>query len=117
MPHVNLVGLSPYHPLYAEFQQFQFRSPWSGELIGWEWDQTDSPHRHAWINNASSKFRSLLIQQLKGVWEKYKVDAFHLDISHVVVNDANGLVEGLNSAQGQCADAQRIGRSAARRCF
>ena len=100
MPHANLVGISPYHPLYPEFQAFQFRSPWNRELIGWEWDQTDSPSRHAWINNASSKFRSLFVQQLKEVWEKYKVDAFHLDISHAVVNDANGLIEGLNSAQG-----------------
>lgn len=100
MPHANLVGISPYHPLYPEFQQFQFRSPWNGERIGWEWDKTDSPGRHAWINNASSKFRNLLVQQLKEVREKYKVDAFHLDISHVVVNDANGLIEGLNAAQG-----------------
>ena len=100
MPHVNLVGISPYHPLYPEFQAFQFRDPWSEERIGWKWDEIDSPKRHAWINNASSKFRNLFVQQLKGVWEKYKVDAFHLDISHVVVNDANGLIEGLNSAQG-----------------
>ena len=100
MPHANLVGISPYHPLYPEFQAFQFRGPRSGNLIGWEWSQTDSPHRHAWINNASSKFRNLLVQQLKEVWQKYKVDAFHLDISHVVVNDANGLIEGLNSGQG-----------------
>ena len=100
MPHANLVGISPYHPLYPEFQAFQFRDPWSEEPIGWKWDEIDSPKRHAWINNASSKFRNLFVQQLKEVWEKYRVDAFHLDISHVVVNDANGLVEGLNSAQG-----------------
>ena len=100
MLHVNLVGVSTYHPLYPEFQAFQFRDPWSGNLRGWKWDETDSPKRHAWINNASSKFRNFFVQQLKKVWEKYKVDAFHLDISHVVVNDANGLIEGLNSAQG-----------------
>ena len=100
MPHVNLVGISPYHPLYPEFQSFQFRSPWSGEPIGWEWDQTDSSRRHAFINNANSTFRNLLVQQLKEVWEKYNVDAFHLDISHAVVNDANGLIEGLSAAQG-----------------
>ena len=100
MPHVNLVGISPYHPLYPEFQSFQFRDPWSKEPIGWKWDETDNPKRHAWINNASSKFRNLLVQQLKAVWKKYRVDAFHLDISHVVVNDASGLIEGLNSARG-----------------
>ena len=100
MPHANLVGISPYHPLYPEFQAFQFRNPWSEEPVGWKWTEIDNPKRHAWINNASSKFRNLLVQQLKKVWQKYKVDAFHLDISHVVVNDANGLIEGLNAAQG-----------------
>ncbi|MCY3723508.1 MAG: hypothetical protein OXG97_14900 [Candidatus Poribacteria bacterium] len=100
MAHVNLVGVSPYHPLYAEFQKFQYRDPWTGKLRGWFWDQMQAPNRHALINLANSRFRNLLIQQLKNVWEKYKVDAFHLDVSHLVVNDANGLIEGLNAGQG-----------------
>ena len=100
MLHVNLVGVSPYHPLYPEFQAFQFRSVWDGDLIGWRWDELDDPRRHAWINNASSKFRDLLVSRFQEVWEEYQVDAFHLDISHAVLNDANGLIEGLNSAQG-----------------
>ena len=100
MPHANLVGISPYHPLYPEFQPFHIRSPWNGNPIGWYLERPTDPRRHAWINLASSKFRRLLVQQLKEVWEKYRVDAFHLDISHLVVNDANGLIEGLNSAQG-----------------
>lgn len=100
MPHVNLVGVSPYHPVYAEFQKFQYRDPWTGKFRGWFWDQMDAPNRHAFINLANSRFRNLLIQQLKNVWEKYKVDAFHLDVSHFVTNDANGLIEGLNASQG-----------------
>ena len=108
MPHVNLVGISPYHPFYPEFQSFQFRDPWSEEPIGWKWDEIGNPKRHAWINNANSKFRNLLVQRLKEVWEKYRVDAFHLDISHVVVNDANGLIEGLNSAQGNVLMHQQL---------
>ena len=100
MPHTNLVGVSPYHPLYAKFQNSQFRQPWRGNLIGWLWGETDDLRRHAWINLADSSFRRLFVQQLKEVWEEYGIDAFHLDISHVVVNDANGLIEGLNSAQG-----------------
>jgi len=100
MPHTNLVGVSPDHPLYAEFKKSQFRDEWSGNLIGWEWEQTESPHRHAFINLADSKFRKLFVQQLKEIWKKYRVDAFYLDISHAVINDANGLIEGLTAAQG-----------------
>ena len=45
MLHANLVGVSPYHPLYAtELQKFQFRDPWNGNLI---WmaigNETDAP--------------------------------------------------------------------------
>ena len=100
MLHTNLVGVSPYHPLYAGFQKSQFRDPWSGNLIGWKWEQTEDPQRHAWINLANSTFRKLFVRELKQVWEEYWVDAFHLDISHVMVNDANGLIEGLNAGQG-----------------
>ena len=100
MLHTNLVGISPYHPLYAKFQNSQFRDPWNGNPIGWRWGETDNPVRHAFINLADSSFRNLLVQRLSDVWKKYRVDAFHLDISHVVVNDANGLIEGLNASQG-----------------
>ena len=100
MPHANLVGVSSYHSLYGDLQKFQFRNPWNGNLHGWRWEQKDAPYRHAFINLASSVFRKILVQHLKNVWEKYKVDAFHLDISHFVANDANGLIERLNAGQG-----------------
>ena len=100
MLHTNLVGVSTYHPLYTELQKFQFRDPWNGNLYGWWWERTESAGRHAFINLANSTFRKILVQQLKNVREKYKVDAFHLDVSHWVTNDANGLIEGLNAGQG-----------------
>ncbi len=100
MPHANLVGVSTYHPLYAELQKFHIRDPWNGNLYGWRWEQPDAPYHHAFINLANSTFRKILVQQLKNVWEQYEVDAFHLDVSHEVVNDANGLIEGLNAGQG-----------------
>ena len=100
MPHTDVVGVSTYHPLYAKFQKFQFREPWNGNLMGWLWDEINNPRRFAYINLASSEFRNHFVQQLKKVWAEYKVDAFHLDISHIVVNDANGLIEGLNAGQG-----------------
>ncbi len=100
MPHVNLHGFSANHPFYAEFQKFQYRNPWTGNLMGWFWDRTDSPNRHAFMNPASAEFRRYFVQQLKEVWQKYSVDAFFLDVSALVVNDANGLIEGLNAGQG-----------------
>ena len=100
MAHVNLLGVAPYHPLYAEVQKFQFRDPWSGNPMGWFWDRTGAPNRIAAINPASAEFRKYLVQQLKEVWQKYGVDAFFLDVSSLVANDANGLIEGLNAGQG-----------------
>lgn len=101
MAHVNLIGVNADHPRYAEFQKFQYRNPWTGNLMGWFWDRTDIPrNRIAAINPASAEFRKYFIQQLKEVWQKYDVDAFFLDVSARVENDANGLIEGLNSGQG-----------------
>ena len=99
MLYMNLIAMSPDHPLYPEFQKFQLRDTWSGELIGWHWNTTH-PHRHAFINPASSAFRKIIVQELRSVWQQYSVDGFFLDVSHFVKNDANGLIDGLNSAQG-----------------
>ena len=100
MLHTNFPGVAPYHPLYATLQQYQFRDRWSGNPIGWFWDRIEEPGRHAFINPASSEFRKILVGQLMNVSQKYPVDAFHLDVSLIAKNDANGLIEGLNSAQG-----------------
>ena len=100
MPHVSLYDCSPFHPLYPELQRFQYRLPWNGELSGWLWDQIDNPERNAHISLASSKWRNLLVQEFKTLYERYNIDAFHFDVSHYVLNDANGLIEGLTSAEG-----------------
>lgn len=101
MAHVNLIGVNADHPRYAEFQKFQYRDPWTGRLRGWYWDRTDIPkNRIAAINPASAEFRRYYVQQLKEVWQKYDVDAFFLDVSSFVFNSANGLIEGVNSGQG-----------------
>ena len=100
MAHVNLIGVNADHPIYAEFQQFQYRNPWTGNLMGWFWDRTDAPNRIAAVNPASAEFRKYFVQQLKEVWQRYGVDAFFLDVSARIENDANGLIEGLNAGQG-----------------
>ena len=100
MLHTNFPGVAPYHPFYVELQKYQLRDRWSGTPKGWFWDRPEAPKRHAFINPASSEFRKILVQQLTDVSQKYPVDAFHLDVSLIAENDANGLIEGLNSVQG-----------------
>ena len=100
MLHTNFPGVAPSHPLYATLQEHQFRDRWSGNPIGWFWDRPEEPGRHAFINPASSEFRRTLVEQLTDLSQKYPMDAIHLDVSLIARNDANGLIEGLNSAQG-----------------
>ena len=76
MLHVNVHNCSPNHPLYQDFKRFQYRHPWTGKLSGWLWDDIDHPQRNAHISLASSRWRNLLVQEFKAVWEKYHVDAF-----------------------------------------
>ena len=97
--YADMHGFSPQNPLYPEFMEYQYRHPWTGELLGWLWD-TNHPHRNASINPASSAFREILVNEFKEVWDAYDIDGFFLDTSFYAINDANGLIDGLNSAQG-----------------
>ena len=100
MLYADLISFSVDHPLYPEFVRHQYRDTWTGELIGWKWDEPTDPHRHPFINPASSAFRQILVQELKAIWEDYDIDGFFMDASHAVINDANGLIDGLNAGQG-----------------
>ena len=107
MPAIIAHGFSPTHPLYPDFEQYQYRDTWTGELLGECWDAPLDPicdhpfhQRIAYVSAASRAYRNLLVQRLKSVWEEYGVDGFFLDANHFVINDGNGLIDGLNMAQG-----------------
>ena len=97
MPHANFLGCSLNHPRYPEFEKYQFRHI-VRENLGWE--GSTNQNSFAYINPASKEFREYLVAQLKKVTETYPIDAWHLDINHLTVNDANGLIDGLTAAEG-----------------
>ena len=97
-PHVHFNGVSPNHPLYPAFEKYQFRDPIRGWKLGWNWDNPATKYRLAYINPASKEFREYLVGQLKKVYETYPIDAWHLDINHLVVN--NPPIDGLTPAEG-----------------
>ena len=98
MLHASFLGCSTYHPLYPEFEKFQFRHPIRGHKLGWE--GRTNRESFAYINPASGAFRKYLVRQLKTVSDTYSIDAFHLDVNTFIKNDANGLIEGLTAADG-----------------
>ena len=109
MAHVNMLGVSEYHPLYGKFEKYQVRAPYTGEKTGWHWKiRHTNPDSHAFINPASSDYRKMFVDTLKNLWERYQVDAFHLDISSPVYNDKNGFIDGLTYAEGNILLHQEI---------
>ena len=95
--YAGMHDFSVAHPLYPEFIQYQYRDTWTGELSFW---RSGGEKRNALINPASSAFREILVNELKDVWDTYDFDGFVLDTSFYAINDANGLIDGLNSVQG-----------------
>jgi len=102
MPHVNYFGCDPKNPVFERFKAYQARDPLSKELLWWEWP-AEPPIKFAYINPASRAWRELYVARLKEVVTRCHVDAFHLDQTLCIYNDANGLVDGLNFFEGNVA--------------
>lgn len=102
MPHVNYFGCDPKNPAFELFKAQQARDPFSKELLWWEWP-AEPPIKFAYINPASRAWRELYVARLKEVVTRYHVDAFHLDQTLCIYNDANGLVDGMNFFEGNVA--------------
>ncbi len=100
MPRITFHGCSPNSPRYPEFEKYQFRHPIRGHKLGYKLDDPTYDYPTAYINPASKAFRKYVVEQMKALYETYLIDALHLDINTVVVNDANGLIDGLTAAEG-----------------
>jgi len=100
MLHVNYFGCDPLNPLFEKFKKSQIMA--GGELQWWLWppDPKTADIRFAYINPANSDWRKLLVERFGELRKKYPVDALHLDQTLCVFNDENGLIDGLNCAQG-----------------
>jgi hypothetical protein len=103
--HVELyfsaIGVDPANPAFGPLQAFQMKTPDTLQAIGWEWGSPPgSPHREAFISPAASTWRRLLLDRIQAVIAAVQPDAIHLDAVPNLVNDGNGLIEGMTSEQG-----------------
>lgn len=102
MPHVNYFGCDPKHPLFERFKPYQMRDPLTKVLQWWLWP-ADPPIRFAYINPASRAWRRLFVERMAELYRQYRVDALHLDQTMVILNDDNGLIDGMNCIEGNLA--------------
>ncbi|RKU12263.1 hypothetical protein C6503_17655 [Candidatus Poribacteria bacterium] len=100
MPHLAMFAIREAHPYYPRFEQYQARNPFTNRRMGWRWDDPTYPIRPAYINPASEDFRDMYVEEINLVWDMYDIEAIQFDISGLVINDNNGLVDGLTWAEG-----------------
>ncbi len=103
MLHVNYFGCTPENPDYEHLKQYHFRDPFSKQLMYWDWQRADPPIKFAYINPAARAWRRLFVQRMVELCRQLKPDALHLDQTLCIYNDANGLIDGMNSMQGNIA--------------
>jgi hypothetical protein len=99
--YFNAIGVDPANRAYGQLRQFQMKTPDTQQPIGWEWDSlAGNPTREAFISPASSAWRQLLLDRVQAVVSAVHPDAVHFDAVPNLVNDGNGLIEGMTSEQG-----------------
>jgi hypothetical protein len=101
MLHTNTLGVSPNNPDFNTVRDLQMKGADELELLGWEFDLPEGhPRRLAYISPSSSTYRRLYIERIRPMMEELRPDAIHMDAGAAIVNDGNGLIEGMNTAQG-----------------
>ncbi len=107
MLHTNAVGVATYNPAYASLSQFQLRDPETAQPLYWPWGlwPAGSPpppflQSYAFISPASSAYRSLFVGAMQSLMQTVQPDALHIDAGGIMLDDGNGLVEGMTSIDG-----------------
>ncbi len=103
MLHVNYFGVTPENPAYERMKRYHMRDPFSKQYYYWDWSRADPPIKFAYINPASKEWRRLFVQKMVEVCQQLHPDALHLDQTLVIPNDANGIIDGMNTMQGNIA--------------
>ncbi len=117
-PHCNACQMSPDHPLFFAARDFCTRGVADQRWGGWSWlpvkgwaafgpPQSYSlmPNRKDWnvlvnVHLAWSPWRRELTRSAARLIEQLGLDSIFVDVSHLIHNSDNAIVEGLSYAQG-----------------
>lgn len=125
MPHFNSIDMDPSHPVYAQIQDFKYRSIETKKLLGWSWYKGRGigvPESNVnRLNNRDKKvmvkihpglsmWRSILGDNiLKSVRELF-LDTVFIDVTLNTFNLHNCLVESMTSTEGMKRLIEHVGR-------
>lgn len=99
--HVNMNGCQMELPVYQEVKAYHMVNAINGKKHNEDFtDANGNSFKFAHINPASSEWRKIVIGNLVKAVEETGADSLHLDQSLLAYNDANGLVDGMTSLQG-----------------
>ncbi len=107
MLHTNIDGVSLDNQYFTAMSQFQQRDPGTGDLVYWPfgvWPAGPPPPAYilvyAFLSPAASAWRSLYLQSIDNAIQTVQPDALHLDAGGIMLNDGNGLIEGMTTIEG-----------------
>ena len=99
MVSVNFLGVfASDKATFEMFEKYQLKNPKSGG--GSASRAPGDPGYHIFINPASAEFRKYFVRQLRRVYDTAPCDGFFLDVNHIVVNHADGEIDGLRMVEG-----------------
>ncbi len=102
MPHTCYYGVNLENPEYAALKPYHVRDANSGDLITYEWLFSDPVPHIAMIHPGAQVWRDLYVQRCREAAERYRADAFHLDVT-LVMPDVTQRADGLNTIGGNVA--------------
>jgi hypothetical protein len=107
MLHSSALGVAQYNEHYEAMRPYHLKQPDDESLIFWPfglWPGGSPPPDYlpsfGFISPAASAYRELYFNSIGAAIEKVKPDVIHLDAGGVLMNDANGEIEGRNSIDG-----------------
>ena len=98
--HCNMNGCQMELPEYDQVKKYHIVKSTGGKHTEDFSDASGRRYVFAHINPASSEWRKIVIGNLVKAVEETGADAIHLDQSLLSYNDANGLVDGMTTLQG-----------------
>jgi hypothetical protein len=133
-PHANSCQMSPDHPLFFAARDFCTRAPGDLRWGGWSWLPVDGwgafgppqsyslmPAHKEWnvlvnVHLAWSPWRRELTRTTANLIHELGLDSVFVDVSQLIHNSDNGLVEGLTYPQGSLKLIRELAELAPRFC-